>query len=328
MPDVSVLEHSRSLTGDGRAALKNAAEAVVALSSADVTIIPYARNGLWGSNLIRLAQLLTVHGGLRRRTVSVLHDVYHPGGRRGSEWWAVSLNTTLPRRVVIHGEHDRLALAGLPGKHRASVIPHFIEERAPFPKDAARAQLGVSPGDTILGIVGWIHPRKNYELSIRALARLEDHTQLWFVGGTPTADQAYLRRLLDLAAELGLAQRVFATGYVSEHELQLRLSALDVGLCPYHDASASGSMSTLLSARRPVVASDVALARELRQAAPAAIRISSTQDPEALAAAVRQTLESRPSADDFTSLLTSRSPAAIAARYLQVLRDVARKDRE
>ena len=39
------------------------------------------------------------------------------------------------------------------------------------------------------------------------------------------------------------------TGYVDEDELALRLAALDVGLCPYRDASASGSMSTLLGAR-------------------------------------------------------------------------------
>lgn len=323
LPDVAVLEREVTLTAAGLPALRGAVGAVRALASANVTIVPYCRNGLWAPTPARVAQVLAVHAGLRGRTVAVLHDVYSPGGRRHAEWWAVALNTAISGAVVIHGEHDRHALAGLPCIERAVVIPHFIEQRQPPAREVAREQLGVDPRRRVIGMIGWIHPRKNYELAVRALAGLHQDADLWFVGATPTEDQTYLRGLMRLAAELGVDKRLLATGYVSEEELQLRLAALDVGLCPYHDASASGSMSTLLSARRPVIASDMALTRELAALAPTAIRLITSAEPEALAEAVATTLRSPPGPGQFDALLDDRSPGVTADRYLRVLRDVA-----
>lgn len=323
LPGVSVLEHEVTLTATGLPATRSALGAVRALASANVTIVPYCRNGLWSPTRARIAQLLAVHAGLARRTVAVLHDVYSPGGRRQTEWWAVAVNGTLPGAVVLHGEHDRRALAGLPGIGRAVVIPHFIEQRPAIERGAARERLAADPRKRVIGMIGWIHPRKNYELAIRSLALLDDQVELWLVGGTPGADQTYLRGVLRLAAQLGVDRRVLVTGYVSERELEWRLAALDLGLCPYHDASASGSMSTLLSARRPVLASDVALARELRTLAPAAIRVSASADPQALAEAAGAMLESPPAGGEFEALLADRSPSVTADRYLRVLREVA-----
>jgi glycosyltransferase involved in cell wall biosynthesis len=254
--------------------------------------------------------------------VAVLHDVYGSGGGR-SERWSLALNAALPGAVVLHGEHERPALDGLPGARRATVIPHFIEQRQQLSRGAARELLQVDPASRVLGMVGWIHQRKNCELAIRALSLLGPDVRLWLVGAPPAADQTYLQGLLRLAAELGVSQRVLITGYVSERELELRVAALDVGLCPYREASASGSMSTLLSAHRAVVASDIALARELRELAPQAISIFGSFQPQALAAAIDAMLGRAPAPQAFDAVLADRNPALTATRYLQVLRRVA-----
>jgi glycosyltransferase involved in cell wall biosynthesis len=295
---------------------------VRALKRADVTIVPYGRYRLWAPGLSRLLQLLVVYLGLRRRTVTVLHDVYTPGSRRRMEWWALALTMALSGRVVVHGERERSLLSGLPGARRALVIPHFVETRSLVLREQARDELSVDPSSRVLVMIGWIHPRKNYELALRALSLLETGVRLWLVGAVPGGDAAYLDRLLKLASELDVRERVLITGYVSEAELDLRLAAMDVGLCPYHDAAASGSLSTLLGARRPVVVSDIPLARELRRSAPRAILLTDSAQPQSLAAAIDAVLEHPPGAGAFEAILADRSPGATAQRYLRTLASV------
>ena len=100
------------------------------------------------------------------------------------------------------------------------------------------------------------------------------------------------------------------TGYVDEDQLALRIAALDVGLCPYRDASASGSMATLLSARRPIVANKFAVAAELEQLAPGTITLLSDTDMGAYRQAVLEPAGTAPPASAFDSLLEQRSPEA------------------
>jgi glycosyltransferase involved in cell wall biosynthesis len=152
---------------------------------------------------------------------------------------------------------------------------------------------------------------------------MSQDVHLWLVGEAPGDGAGYVGRLLELAHELGVKERVLITGYVSEAELDLRLAAIDVGLCPYLDAAASGSLSTLLGARRPVVVSDIPLTRELRGCAPQAIVIANTAQPDALAATVQGVLEHPPDASAFDAVLADRSPAVTAQRYLLALCPVA-----
>ena len=92
-------------------------------ASADVVLVPYSQNGLWGSQRAKLAQLAIVLKGIRSPVVVVLHDVYGPGGRRRSEWWAMAMCSALPRAIIIHGEHERPRLYRMPRADRARVIP-------------------------------------------------------------------------------------------------------------------------------------------------------------------------------------------------------------
>jgi glycosyltransferase involved in cell wall biosynthesis len=322
LPGVSVMERHHDLTGAGWRGVVAAARVPPSFKGADAVIVPYATNGLWGSQRAKLAQLVTVLSGIRAPVVTVLHDVYSPGGRRRSAWWALALCTALPRAVVIHGEHERPRLYRMPRADHARVIPHFIERRAETSRDDARRAFGVADATRIMGVLGWIHPRKHYELAIRLLATLEDNFELWLIGSPPNGANGYLDRLRAQAQDLGVADRMTVTGYVDEEELALRIGALDVGLCPYRDASASGSMATLLSARRPIVAADFAVAADLARLAPETIVLVPDSDMDAYRRAVTRAVASPPPPVAFTHLLEQLSPEAIAAQYLDTLRSV------
>jgi glycosyltransferase involved in cell wall biosynthesis len=320
---VCVVEHHHDLTRPGWRGVLDSTRVLRRFSSVDVLIVPYGTNGLWGSQRAKLAQLLVVLTGIRVPVVTVLHDVYGPGGTRRSELMATAMCVALPQAAVIHGEHERERLARMPRADRLRVIAHFIERRAALPRDHARHELGVDRKARIVGVLGWIHPRKHYELAIRLLALLEPDFELWLIGSAPNSGSAYLKSLNALSEELGVSERITVTGYIDDDEMALRIAALNVGLCPYRDASASGSMSTLLSARRPIVASDFAVAGELAELAPDAITLVSDSDLETYRQAIVQAAAADPPLSSFDEVLEQRSPEAIAARYLDTLRAAA-----
>jgi glycosyltransferase involved in cell wall biosynthesis len=322
-PGVSVVERHHDLTRAGWAVVANAARVPRSFSGADVVVVPYCKNALWGSQRARLAQLATVLSGIRAPVVMVLHDVYSAGGRRRAEWWAMAMCTALPQALVIHGEHERPRLYRMPRAGRARVIPHFIERREPISREKARRELGVEDATRIVGVLGWIHPRKQYETAIRLLATLDPSYRLWLIGAVPQQSQAYMTKLTSLARELGVTDRMTVTGYIEEDELALRMAALDVGLCPYRDASASGSMSTLLSARRPIVANHFELAAELTGLAPEAITLVSDNDLGAYRAAIVDAVRRSPAPSAFDALLDQHDPHEIATQYLETLRTAA-----
>ena len=323
-PGVSVVEHHHDLTRPGWRGVMDAARVTRSFRAVDVVLVPYCTNGLWGSRRAKLVQLFTVLMGIRAPVVTVLHDVYEPGGTSRSELMAMAMCVALPQAVVIHGEHERQRLSRMPRADRVRVIPHFIERRAATAREQARRALGVDPEARIVGVLGWIHPRKHYELAIRLLAVLEPDFELWLIGSAPNDGSAYLESLATLSEGLGVSERMTVTGYVDDDQLALRIAALDVGLCPYRDASASGSMATLLSARRPIVANEFAVAAELAQLAPGTITLLSDTDMGAYRQAVLDAAGTAPPASAFDPVLEQRSPAASAAHYLRTLRAAAR----
>jgi glycosyltransferase involved in cell wall biosynthesis len=323
LPAVRVTEHETLMSARGWRGLRQALAAVRALPDVDITLVPYGRYRLWAASPSRILQLLIVHLGLRRRTVAILHDVYAPGSKRRSEWWALAACTALSRAVIVHGEGELTSLRGLPGAGRATVVPLLVESRSLQSREAARGELGVDPAARVIAMVGWIHPRKNHELALRALSALGPDVQLWLIGGAPEDGQTYLTRLLELARQLGVHERLLVTGYISEDELDTRLAAIDVGLCPYLDASASASLSTLVAARRPVVASDLPATRELSRLAPRAVVIAASDEPGSVADAIARVLAAPPEADAFDPLLADRAASVVAERYLSRLSSLA-----
>lgn len=299
----------------GPRGLQDALEVVSAMRDVDVAIIPYTRTNIWSPSASRLLQLLMVHLGLRRRTLTVLHDVYPPGRPQRVEWWVNTLVFAASGGVVVHSEEERRELRLVPRSGSADVVPHFVLERDLPDRDQARVRLGVPDGTKVVGMVGFINPRKNYELAVESLALLPENVELWVIGAAGLGLDWYAESIAKLAEGKGVRSRIRITGSVSEEELDLRLAAVDVGVCPYRRISASGSMSTLLGARRPVIASDVEFARELQAVAPTVVHTLETLNARTLATKIMEVVTAGSDPRAFEPILAQRSISATASRY-------------
>jgi glycosyltransferase involved in cell wall biosynthesis len=312
---VSCVEVTITPSRRGRAAIRDALRIVGAMRGTDAVILPYTRSNIWSPNALRLFQLAIVHLGLRRRTITVMHDAYAPGGPNRTEWWVMSLLMALSGRVVLHSEEERRQLRLVPRARRATVIPHFVVERPQLDRVQARSRLGVSQETQLVAMVGWMNPRKNYELAVEAFSLLPDTTELWLIGGAGLGLDWYQERLEELARARGVDARLTITGSVPEGELEQRLAAVDVGLCPYQRISASGSLSTFLGARRPVIATDVEFVRELSDLAPAVVHRLERLDAATLADSIVRVLRRPADPVAFEPILRQRSLAATSERY-------------
>jgi glycosyltransferase involved in cell wall biosynthesis len=317
-PGVRVLEHGVDLSHTGGTGLLRLVRAARALRAADVTIVPYSPNRLWASSPAHLMQLvLTLL--LLSRTVTVVHDVYPSRRWSSRNWWALTACTLLSRAVVFHEQHELTTLEAIPRRCRLVRVPLPVEAMSLPPKTDARAQLSVNASTTVLAMVGWIHPRKSCERAIQVLARLPGEAQLWLIGSATSETEPYVQRLRKLAGDLGVSEQLIITGYVSDDELRCRLAASDVALAPYAAISASASLSTIIGARRPVVASDLAVTRELHALAPHALLLS--DDPEDIAELVASVLADPPGETAFAPILSARSPESVALRFERICRD-------
>lgn len=87
------------------------------------------------------------------------------------------------------------------------------------PSEQVRAELGLAPGQRLIGVIGNVKPWKGQEIVIRAMGLLrEQYPDLAcvFVGATSRGEHEYLCHIKRLASELGLTERMTFTGYRSD----------------------------------------------------------------------------------------------------------------
>lgn len=285
----------------------------------------------WGGGwrgLGRLAWFLTFVG---RPVVATLHDVYAPRRRRDHlvrpEAWALRLLGLRARRLVVHADEERRRLRGATPAAKLAVVPHFVEGRPalPGPEDARR-ELGLERR-RVVTLLGYITERKGHRLLLEALPGLAPDVSV-VIAGAPIAGRDFRRRELETLAEaLTVADRVVFTGYVGDEMLGRVLAATDVGVCPFTDVSASGSLSTWISAGTRIVASDLPAIREYDALEPGAIRRFAPRTPETLAQALTAALQdaaTSPGPDPHVERLAEALalPRTIS-RYADVWREAA-----
>jgi glycosyltransferase involved in cell wall biosynthesis len=123
--------------------------------------------------------------------------------------------------IIVHTDWNRRILAG---KHRMPlgkmhVIPNGSSEspaQSEEKRSALRRDLGLSPGETALVVVGRLTERKGHRFLFDALARLARRSpacawRLWVVG-----DGEEEQALKDQAEELGIARQVAFLGHRSD----------------------------------------------------------------------------------------------------------------
>jgi glycosyltransferase involved in cell wall biosynthesis len=220
----------------------------------------------------RLPQKLSRAGAPRRTGPHAVPPGSTPIARNvqpdGLALWALS---RLARGLLVCSDDERRRVQEFVPAARVRTIPHFVESRSlRISADAAKAALGLG-GRRVLTLLGYIHPRKGHEILVTALPALPPDVTVVFAGTAEGDHAPYLARLLAMASATGVAERLRVTGYLDERELEVYLAATDLAVCPFSSVSASGSLSTWLSAGAPILASDLPLVAEYNRTEPGAI---------------------------------------------------------
>jgi glycosyltransferase involved in cell wall biosynthesis len=280
--------------GERDAAIGDLRRAARAANAADVIAIQW-KLADWGGGWRAAARLGIFLAAARKPVVVTLHDLYEGRGHR-DRWtrpaaWALRLLGVRAAGIVVHADEERRRVADVVPGRKVRVIPHFVEVRGPLPDPLdARRELGVEQR-RIVTLLGFITERKGHKLLLEALPLLPLDVSVLIAGSPITGREHRRRELEDLAGTLQIEDRVVFTGYVGDEMLDRVLAATDVAACPFRDVSASGSLSTWISAGTRIVASDLPAIAEYDRFVPGAIRRFAPRTRDALAVAISASLD-------------------------------------
>ena len=291
--------------------LERLTAAAEALGAADVVHVQYNR-AIWGGGRFQVEAIGRFLDACPAPVVTTFHDVYpsDPWARwkrpstlrkrfekwrqerqvRGPQNRAARLLLHRGAAVVVCFEEERRRLADFPNAGKLEVVGHFVEPRTALPdREEARAALDVE-GRRVITMLGFIHPRKGYDLAIEALPSLSEDVLLVFAGAAAPGNDKKLRKMRERADALGVGERLVVTGWLSDEEQERWLVATDLALCPFRFFSASGSMTTWLSAARPILVHGLPQVDEYRAVSPGAFFTFAPYEAEALARSIDDAL--------------------------------------
>ena len=194
------------------------------------------------------------------------------------------------KSILVCSQEEANLLSFLLDNHKTKVIPHFVERRTlSISSKKAKAALKLDE-DLVVTLLGFIHGRKGHQLLVEALPDLPKNVKVVFAGAADANNKLFFDKLLAFAKEKGVDGRLRVTGYLSEEELELYLIASDLAVCPFKSFSASGSLSTWISAARPILAYDLPQIAQYNKLEQGAIKTFRPYTPAALAKAIREIL--------------------------------------
>lgn len=206
--------------------------------------------------------------------------------------------------VVIFVNTEDLALAAArkivgPGKALLVYNGVDLERFHPGEERELRAELGLPEEAVVLGYIGEIRREKNLDVLVKAAARLlPAHPNLHLVlVGDSSHEPGEPRRLLALAARLGLEGRLHLTGYRHDPERFHRLC--DVYVHPSSREGFGVSIIEAMASGTPVVACRVRGPREIVDDGLDGILVRDRDDEE-LAAAIAFILETPQAVRSYT----------------------------
>jgi glycosyltransferase involved in cell wall biosynthesis len=222
--------------------------------------------------------------------------------------------------VFVLTESEAAALRGKRVHEPIVRIPHFVED-PPIRRASAPSLNG---GQKTVIVAGFIFGSKGHDLVLEAMPLMPEVRVVFLGGPSIGSSPTYRDRLLDVARRNGMQDRLEVTGYLPEDEYLARIYKADLGLCPFApDKSGSSSLSTLISAGCPILASDIPPIAEFNALVPGAIRTFQPYTAEALAAAVRATLAT-PRAALAAPLDQLRARLSMATTHEQHVREYRR----
>jgi L-malate glycosyltransferase len=190
-------------------------------------------------------------------------------------------------------------------KRLRHVAHGFDQKSTEIPGAAARKLFGLPRDGIMLGSVARLHPLKQLDMAIRILAD-RPCWNLALAGQGP--DEARLRQL---AAELGVSDRVYFVGEIAPERVGTFLATLDLFVFPSRAETFGLAAVEAAQAGIPVVSNDLPVLREVLsyQGEPAAVFVDAS-DSALLAAAIAGVLE-----DSALSQTLRRNAKGLTLRY-------------
>lgn len=198
--------------------------------------------------------------------------------------------------ALCQGVRDEIVGRGIPAE-RVTIVPNAIDiDKFPpgeAPDTALAERLGLA-GATVLAFIGSFYPYEGLDLLLRALPRLRAPAPLkvLLVGGGPMDQE-----LRQLAAELGLADRVIFTGRVKFEEVNRYYGLVDILVFPRRRMRLTDLVTPLkpieaMAKKRLVLASDVGGHREMIEDGRTGF-LFAADDVDALARRIEEALADR-----------------------------------
>ena len=243
--------------------------------------IPTGPLGLMASKLLRLPNVLSIHGG----------DIYDPSKRLsphrvGPLRWAVGRILDAADRVVAQSSDtaDRACryyewrAAGRLGIVPLPYSPPQLVAGLPG-REVLRQQLGLHSDRTYMVSVGRLVPRKRLDAILRAVPALPAAYCAIIVGSGPE-----LEGLKSLADSLGVRDRTIFAGYVNETKKYALLKASDVFVLSSDHEGFGICLQEAMAVGLPIVASSTGGQTDLLVDGRNAVMLP-TNSPEAIASA-------------------------------------------
>jgi glycosyltransferase involved in cell wall biosynthesis len=129
--------------------------------------------------------------------------------------------------------------------------------------DTFREKFGLQ-GKKLMTLFGYTSPNKGYEVVFDALLLLDPAVTFVIAGSPRNQDQeGFVSSLKEQIATRGLQDRVVYTGYLADEHVAEAMAASELVLTPHTLATGSYSVMIPLTYGKPVVASDLAIFREI-----------------------------------------------------------------
>lgn len=225
----------------------------------------------------------------RRPLVWHLHDIIdrvHFG--TAQRRLQVALANRRAAKVIVPSEATGNAFLSAGGRpDLIELIPNGIElKRETLSRAELRAGLNL-PGGKLVGVFSRLAPWKGQHVVLQALTKLPD-VQCILAGDALFGEKAYADSLRQLAADIGVAERVHFLGHRSD--VPRLMQAVDAIIHPSVLPEPFGrTLVEAMLAGAPVIATDTGAASDIL-AGGAAGALIPPDDPDALAAAVARVL--------------------------------------
>ncbi len=328
--------------------------------SANVVLVHFSAttDSLWGNKGSRASALAYIVMQLDRPVVVHLHDSYGKKFQRGlraairglvreikrkggaktrlknmkeflfglgdiaPEWRSFKILDQSVSAFIVNNYFEREKLKNYSPKSQIFVLPHFIENRTNLIEKLSAKKIKQWSGQKVLTLLGFIHKRKGYVKAIQVLSKLDQEWILVLAGSVTKEKSSYIDHLKRIAVSLGVENRVKITGYLTDKELDIVISATDIAVCPFERVAASGSLNTWLASRKPIITSDLPLFREYANRFPDLVSVVQRDIAEEYARLITELVQSKSLAgnlETYNNALSAYSPKNSAALLASLL---------